>query len=104
MQVRYEIFYENGSLISTSEDEHGGGPFHFELGGPGVLDGLNKATFVMCIGEIREAIIPPKLAWGSTVIEKQVCKKDRFFNFVSLGPQSNSPRHHFENACGTFEH
>lgn len=69
VQARYEISFENGTLISTSEDEHGGGPFHFELGGAGVIVGLNVVTIEMCIGEVREAIIPPKYAWGSEVLK-----------------------------------
>lgn len=60
---------EQGLKVDSTLD---GAPYTFGLGVENVIDGWNKGLLNMCVGEKRELIVPPALAYGSDGLGERV--------------------------------
>jgi FK506-binding protein 4/5 len=62
------VFY-TGKLadgtVFDSTDKHGGKPFQFSLGQGRVIKGWDQGILGMKVGEKRQLVIPPDLAYGA---------------------------------------
>jgi FK506-binding protein 2 len=50
---------------SEFDSSYGKTPFTFKIGSHQVITGWDKGLLDMCIGEARQLVIPPELAYGS---------------------------------------
>ncbi|XP_030058400.1 peptidyl-prolyl cis-trans isomerase FKBP14 isoform X2 [Microcaecilia unicolor] len=63
--VHYEGFVEqNGTLFHSTYQDNKGQPVWFTLGINEVIKGWEKGLQNMCVGEKRQLIVPPALAYG----------------------------------------
>jgi FKBP-type peptidyl-prolyl cis-trans isomerase len=61
--VKYSGWLQDGTLFDASE-KHGGAPFFFTLGKGGAIEGWQEGVRGMKVGEKRQLVIPPALAYG----------------------------------------
>ncbi|ODV77985.1 peptidyl-prolyl cis-trans isomerase, partial [Suhomyces tanzawaensis NRRL Y-17324] len=62
VSVHYEGRLEDGTIFDSSYNR--GSPLVFQVGVGQVIQGWDQGLEDMCIGEIRELIIPADLAYG----------------------------------------
>ncbi len=64
VSVHYTGWLEDGTRFDSSIPR--GQPFTFTLGDPGLIPGFNEAVASMTTGTLRQVVIPPDLAYGSS--------------------------------------
>ena len=64
--VHYEGRLEDGTVFDSSYQR--GTPFQFTLGAGDVISGWDQGVEGMKVGEVKELVIPPELAYGETGI------------------------------------
>jgi len=64
--AHYTLWLEDGTLIQSSKEEHGGRvqPFSARIGRGEVIRGWDEGIIGMRVGETRKLICPPELAYG----------------------------------------
>ena len=67
--IEYTGYLPNGAIFDGTHSEGKKNALMFELGGNAVVDGVNEMVKEMGVGEKRQVIIPPNLAFGA----KGVC-------------------------------
>ena len=67
--IEYTGYLPNGAIFDGTHSEGKNKALVFELGGNAVIDGVNEMVSEMGVGEKRQVIVPPKLAFG----DKGIC-------------------------------
>jgi FKBP-type peptidyl-prolyl cis-trans isomerase len=67
--IEYTGYLTNGAIFDGNHAEGKNAPLMFQLGGNGVIDGLNDMVSEMGVGEKRQVIVPPEKAFG----DKGIC-------------------------------
>ncbi len=62
LSVHYEGRLEDGTVFDSSYQR--GTPFQFTLGVGDVISGWDQGVEGMKVGEVKELVIPPELAYG----------------------------------------
>jgi peptidylprolyl isomerase len=70
--IEYTGYLSNGAIFDGTHGEGKKNILVFELGGNAVIDGINEMVSSMGVGEKRQVIIPPQLAFGN----KGICVGD----------------------------
>lgn len=67
--IEYTGYLTNGAIFDGTHAEGKRNALMFELGGNAVIDGVNEMVGQMGVGEKRQVIVPPEMAFG----EKGIC-------------------------------
>jgi FKBP-type peptidyl-prolyl cis-trans isomerase len=70
--IEYTGYLTTGAIFDGTHSEGNNKVLFFNLGGSGVIPGLNEMIAEMKVGQKVQAIIPPELAFG----EKGICLED----------------------------
>lgn len=84
VRIEYTLTLSDGEVVDSSAD---GGPLEFLQGAGEIIPGLEQALYGMGVGEQKNLVVTPDLAYGEYDPDDfQVIPKDAFVDDVELEP------------------
>tara|TARA_B100000686_G_scaffold352841_1_gene456199 strand:+ start:1448 stop:1942 length:495 start_codon:yes stop_codon:yes gene_type:complete len=90
VEIHYTGKLENGKIFDKSEGRE---PLKFQVGRPGIIEGINDGVLGMKIGESKTLIIPPKKAYGEWTEKMTVLVPlDKLPKGIKIGERLSNPQ------------